>query len=190
LQDSQCTSSDANKLARVRKAGIRPPVVNTEADLIIPKSAWSTWKETGKPRKLRRGLTKDERDALVRRRNELQPWVVGFHESERDAVAFALSEMLMMFPGYSMQRGDEGAVAHVDLLMGKVADSPAWAIIKACEKIGTHGYTKTTGIGEYHTERHWPPSGPELFIVVEECTKMYRDQFDSATRLLEAEVGE
>ena len=60
---------------------------------------------------------------------------------------------------------------------------PAWAIVRTCETIRTKGYDSGEKI-----ERHWPPSDPEIVAAVATQTRLYRDTYDSAQKLLTAEV--
>ena len=180
------SNSNAARLAQVRLAGLMPPVMNKTTDLMIPRSAWSAWTEMGKSRCLRRALTVEERSALERRKNELLPWIVGYSASEEDDVIIALTKMFSAFPQYAGKSG-HGAAAQVKLMIEALQSYPAWAIAKACGKIAREGYVRVD-TDQYVRETHWPPSAPELIEVVRGCATLYKDQYDSATDLLEAEV--
>ena len=187
---SPTSRSDSNAaLATVRQAGLLPPVRDQYADVEIPRAVWSAWKEDGKPRYLRRVLKSDERDALQRRANELKAWVGGFHKTEMDMVALAITRMFNAFPAYAMKSGP-GVVAQVKAVMEALEPYPAWAIVKACQRIGTEGFVRKEGVGEYRTEKHWPPSIPELIDEVRQAAAMLTTQYKNAIELLEAEVEE
>lgn len=164
-----------------------PPVMNMEADVTIPRNVWSAWREAGKPRCLRRALTAEERGVLMRRKNELEMVIGGYHASEKDQLAAAVGKMYGAFPAFSM-KGGSGTVARIGSVLQSLEAYPGWAVIKACEKVKTQGYVRSEGLGEYTRETHWPPSDAELIEVVRDCAKLYKDQYDSATDLLEAEV--
>jgi hypothetical protein len=187
-QNSQRDSKEAKMLAQVRQAGIAPPIANRETDLVIPRAAWSAWHEANKPRCLRRTLTEDERAALQRRKTELEPWVVGYHDSEKTSIAIAVSKMFNAFPAYAMKTIGAGVVAQVDSVLQVLEPYPAWAIIRACKKISEQGYVRTDGVGEYSRETHWPPSAPELIEQVRMVATLYTDTYKNVVALLEAEV--
>lgn len=155
--------------------------MNRATDLELPRRLWSAWHEFGKARKLRRALTEAERDLLNARRNEIAPWVAPYHPSETDAVVLAIAEMLESYPSVGMS--ETGAAGRMDSLRRFLAEQPAWAIVQACRKIRERGYERD-GI----FERHWAPSDAELLNEVKREAKLYRDQYDSATDLLNAEV--
>lgn len=115
------------------------------------------------------------------RRTEIEPWVQGYHEAELDEVALALLDMFGAFP--SMRQGGEEAAARVDSVRSLLTTYPAWAIVRVCDHIRIRGYVSDDKI-----ERHWPPSDPEIVDAVITETKLYRDTYDSANKLLTATV--
>ena len=119
---------------------------------------------------------------IVVRRNELEPWVIGYHEAELDEVALALLDMFGAFP--SMRQSGDEAAARIDSVRLLLKDEPAWSIIRVCERIRLRGYSGSDG----KIERHWPPSDPEVAEAVRIQTSIYRDSFKSAVALLTAEV--
>lgn len=175
----------------MRVRGAIPPVVNEETDLRIPRSAWSTWKEAGCDRQLRRPLAEDEVRALEARRRELEPWVGAYHEQEQDDVALALVDMLGGFSSMQSQ-SPESAAARTEAIaiLLRREEMPKWAIEKACSKIRSRGYVRTGEGGKTFTERHWPPSDPELVEMVRVERALYRDAYDGAGKLLAATVEE
>lgn len=174
-----------NALMVRQRSSAMPEILSRAVDIDLPDRVWG-WKETGKPRRLRRSLTAEERESLAVRRDQLEPWLLGFYGSESDDVMLALTEMFMAFSstgGYS----EEQAVLKVEGLMRKLKDHPKWAIERVCDRIGSRGYTRKDG-DRYVQERTFAPSDPVFIELVENETKMYRKSFDSAVMLLTAEV--
>jgi hypothetical protein len=160
-----------------------PPVANRLTDVEIPKSAWSAWREEGKPRQLRRALTSDERQALEVRRDELAPMVAPFMLHESNHVGIAVADM---FGSYrSMRQTGEEAMAVLDATVRVLAEFPRWAIEKACRSIQMNGVWRNGAF-----DRQWPPNDSELVKEVREKLRLYGDAHRSAVALLEAEVEE
>lgn len=120
--------------------------------------------------------------------SELEPWVAGYHDSEKDRVMLALADMYSAFPAMGNKSTHEAA-AKLDAVLRALAPYPAWAIQKACERISTKGFTRSEG-DKYITERHWPPSDPELIEAVRQERAHYGDQYDRVVELLTAEIEE
>ena len=167
-----------------RHSSQMPAILNRETDIKIPRRAWSAWKEDGKPRQLRGPLSADDRQALIVRKMELEPWIDGYHETELDEVALALLDMFSGFP--SMRQAGDEAAARVDSIRRLLVPHPAWAIMRACEKIRNIGYVDSEG----RIERHWPPSDPEIISMVKAESRLYCETYDTAVALLEATVEE
>jgi hypothetical protein len=155
--------------------------LNRLTDVEIPRAAWSSWRESGKPRQLRRALTGEERTALLARRDELAPFTGPMHKSEQAAVVLALSDMFGSFP--SMRSDGENAAGRLEAGLRVLAEYPGWAIQEASRKIQLHGVWR-----EGKFDRHWPPSDAEIAQHVRAEYWMFRDTFESATKLLEASV--
>lgn len=155
-----------------------------QTDLEIPRDLWSSWKEEGKPRMIRRLLTDEERSLVAGRRDELAPWLMSFHPAERREIDLALTEM---FSGFSSGRDVLDTAARIETLLRKLADYPAWAIQRAADRIGTRGYQRQDG-ERVVTERHWPPSDPELVLVIDDELKLYQGAYNAAIALLAAPV--
>lgn len=162
-----------------------PVWTNTDVDVRMPSQLWSAWKETGKPRLLRRPLNDAERRLLEGRRDELAPWVAGYHDEERGEVVEMIGEMFTSFPSIA-SRNDALAASHMDSLSRKLQSFPKWAIQHVCAQIGVRGYTKKTDDGRYVQERHWPPSDPELIDMIEAEVRVVDRNFVSAVALLAA----
>jgi hypothetical protein len=150
-------------------------------DVEIPRSAWSAWHEAGKLRELRRPLTDGERQALTARRAELAPWVSGYHDSELDEVALALTYMFASFR--SMRQTGPETVAQVDSSRRILAEFPCWAIEKACRSIQANGVWRDGAF-----DRQWPPSDAEIVATVRQETRLYGDTHRTMIALLEATV--
>lgn len=161
-----------------------PAIVSLEADAAIPRRVWEGWIPQHGAQKLRRPLTDGERRALERRRDELAPAVMGYHpERDLDRVALALAEM---FGGFtSMRQTDAEAAAKIDSVARFLAVFPAWAIEKACTDIRAKGVMRD---GTY--DRRWPPNDAEIEHAVRYYTAFYELRFESAVKLLTAEVAE
>lgn len=182
---SKPSTVSEQKLSVVPKRGplpTQPPeVVNRETDILMPR-VWSSWRPANGPRQLRRALTTDERAALVRRRDELAPWVAGYEgDRERDQIALAVVDMFGAFR--SVRHGGEDAVLLIDSTCRLLRDFPAWAIVKACESIQRNGVWRNGAF-----DRQWPPSDPEIMAEVRDKMRLYGDQYRSAVDLLQAEV--
>jgi hypothetical protein len=173
-------------MLQIRHTGKMPRIANQHTDVELPRQLWSAWKERGHERTVVRALNEGERFDLQDRRNELEPWVVGFHDNERDDVIIALGKMFNAFPSM-MGKSDIAVVSKTDQTARSLAPYPAWAIVKVCDRIKMQGYVRTEG-ERYVTERHWPPSDPEIVELVRLETKLYRDSYDSADALLNAKT--
>jgi hypothetical protein len=162
--------------------GPLPKISNPLTDIEIPRSAWSTWRETGKPRQLRRPLTSAEISALEARRDELAPFVGPFDGAlESDRVSLALARMFGSFRSMR-QTGDE-AVAVIMATRQLLEDFPVWAIEKSCKSIRMNGVWRD---GKF--DREWPPSDAELVDDIRKEARFYSDQHRSAVALLGATV--
>jgi hypothetical protein len=159
-----------------------PPVTVPYPDFSIPRSAWSSWKEAGKPRQLRRPLAPRERGALERRQRELAPAVEPYRDSERDRVALALLDMYGGYPTMG-SRGDPAAAGRVDSAARVLAEFPAWAIERACQKIHVNGVWRDGAF-----DRRWPPSDSELVEAVRIEARVYTYPYRNVMALLEAAV--
>jgi hypothetical protein len=159
-----------------------PPVANRTTDIEIPRAVWSAWKESGKPRQLRRPLTWIEARALENRRDELAPAVAPYDAREADRVALALTDMYGGYPSMG-SRGDQSVAGRVEAVRRAVAAFPCWAIEKACHSIHANGVWRD---GAY--DRKWPPTDAEIVDAVREAARLYTDSYQSAVNLLEAEV--
>ena len=152
-------------------------------DIDLPSQVWEPWIEPGQPKKLRRALAVSERAALEARRDELAPWVGGYHAAELDDVSLALIDMFTGFPSMAATGAEAGA-AKIDAVARLLSEFPAWSIILVCDHIRTHGYVR-----DGKNERHWPPSDPELFGMVKEKIRHYVTAHDTAVALLKAKVA-
>ena len=159
-----------------------PPVTVPYPDSSIPRSAWSPWKEAGKPRQLRRPLAPRERGALERRQRELAPAVEPYRDSERDRVALALLDMYGGYPSMG-SRGDPAAAGRVDSAARVLAEFPAWAIERACQKIHVNGVWRDGAF-----DRRWPPNDSELVEAVRIEARVYTETYRNVMALLEAAV--
>lgn len=182
----QASASDnATLLWKRRTREPMPTLTNGDVDVRMPNQLWSAWKETGKPRLLRRPLNDAERRLLELRRDELAPWVAGYHDAERADVIALIGEMFNSFPSMSA-KNDKFAASYMDALSRKLQRFPKWAIEHVCVQIGIRGYTKKTDEGRYVQERHWPPSDPELIDMIEAEVRVVDHNFVSAVALLAA----
>jgi hypothetical protein len=159
-----------------------PPISDRRADVEIPRSAWSAWKEDGKPRHLRRPLTDDECRALEARRQELEPVMQPCGERDANRIALALTDMFGGFPSMRL-RDDEAVVSRVDGVRRMLVEFPAWAIEKACRYIQMNGVWRDGKL-----DRQWPPSDAEIVAAVRNDLRLYGDAYRSAIELLEATV--
>jgi hypothetical protein len=179
-QDSRLGSNTVIQSARPTVP--LPKISNPLTDIEIPRSVWSTWREAGKPRQLRRALTSDEIRAIEARRDELAPFVgpfAGAEETKRVSVALA-----RMFGSFSqMRQTGEEAAAVVMATRELLEEFPAWAIEKACMSIRTNGVWRD---GKF--DRVWPPSESEIVADVRKEVRLYGDQHRSAVALLGATV--
>lgn len=187
-RDSRAVSAETSKkngLLSKRHSTSMPAILVRETDIEIPRRVWSGWLPSGigsGNRQLRRPLSDVERGLLEARKAELEPWVDGYHEQELDHVVLALMELYGGFT--SMRQSGEEAAARVDSVRRLLAEYPLWAIERVCERIRKKGYWVNGSL-----ERHWPPSDPEIVEAVRIETTLYRDQFDSAVKLLAATVA-
>jgi hypothetical protein len=142
---------------------------------------FSSWREDGKPRGLRRELTNDERAVILRRRDELEPAVAPYQPGEVNLVAMALAEMFDGFP--SMRQSESEAAARIDVMRNLLKQYPLWAIQRTCRNIQERGYERDGKI-----ERHWPPADSEVVGMVQAQVDLYAGTLRSAVALLEGKV--
>lgn len=160
-----------------------PKILNQLTDVDIPRSAWSSWSEPGKPRELRRHLTEDERRALEVRRRELEPVMTPFLGDPAEASRVMLS-IADVFSGYrSMRQTGEAAMATLESLARALHDFPFWSIEKACRSIQQNGVWRD---GKF--DRNWPPNDAEVIDAVRKEVEVYKRQYWNAVGLLQAEV--
>lgn len=81
-------------------------------------------------------------------------------------------------------QSDEQVAATIDSIRRLLEPFPYWAIEKACTSIQINGVMRD---GRY--DRKWPPNDSEIVAEVREKLRLYRDQFDSAEALLNAQVA-
>jgi hypothetical protein len=133
---------------------------------------------------LRRHLTADERGALEKRRDEVAPALESYSDRDVDRITLAMTDMFGGFPSLRM-RDDNAVVGRVDAVRRILREFPAWAIIKACNKIQMNGVWRDGAF-----DRQWPPSDPEIVAAVREESRIYGDSYNSAVALLAASVEE
>ena len=159
-----------------------PAVRNRFTDVEIPLSAWSAWKEHGKPQQLRRPLTERERGALELRCMELEPAVAPFDRADIDRIALALGDMYSGYPSMG-SRGDQSIAGRIDVVSRLLAEFPRWAIEKGCQSIHANGVWRD---GVF--DRKWPPTDAEIVNTVRTEARLYTDSYQSAVALLSADV--
>lgn len=175
-------SNNADKMLTLRQRSNLPTITNRLTDVDMPLRLWDSWTQDGHPKKLRRELTADECAALTARRDELAPWVSGYHpEAEFDEVVLALIDM---FTGFQSMSAEAGA-ARVESVARLLRDFPLWVVEASCKRIRLRGYVRDDKI-----ERHWPPSDPELVAMIKTELSLYERSYDSAVALLNGEVCE
>jgi hypothetical protein len=160
-----------------------PKISNRSTDVDIPRSVWSAWKEDGKPRRLRRPLTANERYDLEARRDELAPMLVLVQPSQVDCVKIALADMFGSFR--SMRQTGADAIAILEGTYRALSEFPAWAIDQACKSIQQNGVWRD---GKF--DRQWPASDAEIVSEVRDKVRLYGDAYRSAVALLEADIEE
>lgn len=157
---------------------------NFLTDVEIPRWTWSSWREEGQPRQLRRDLTREECVALLDRRAELEPVLAPYDPREADRVALALTDLYGGYPSMGT-RGDMSVAGRVEAVRRALADFPLWAIDKACRAIHINGVWRD---GAY--DRHWPPSDAEIVDAVRSELRLYSDTYNRVDALLNASVEE
>ncbi len=152
------------------------------ADFEIPK-LWRELDVYGRPTRIARALTYDERAVLERRRNELKLGCAPFTAAESDRAVKAMSRMLGGIR--SLSKDDlEAAVAGIDGLRYVLEDLPLWAIEKGCLAI-SQGEAVVDG---RKMDRRWAPNDSEVYGVIKEIVAPYRKMLDDVTALLAAPV--
>lgn len=181
--DAPSKSVVATRMLMARRQRSKPPTMDRIADIEIPRKIWSSWIEAGQARKLRRPLTESEYTAVEKRRDELAPWVCGYHPEEMDDVALALIDL---FTGMaSANTTAEAGSARVDSVAQLLMEFPAWAIEGMSRKVRTRGYVRDGKI-----ERHWAPADPEIIDLVKAEVALYGPSYDNAVAMLTAEVAD
>jgi hypothetical protein len=86
------------------------------------------------------------------------------------------------FSGYrAMRQMGEAARAVVDVTLAVLREFPAWAIAQACRKIVC---------GEAKLDRRFTPNDTEIFDIVTDVVRPYRENLRQAKALLDAPVDE
>jgi len=164
-----------------------PAAFDARTDVEIPRAVWSAWTPQFGARQIVRPLRDDERSALEARKAQLAPALAPYAGgADSDRVAAALAAM---FDGFrSMRERGENAMGRLDTAMRVLKNFPAWAIEEACASIQRDGYQVHDRERVSRTERHWPPSDPEIADAVRLAVKMRDAALASATALLAASV--
>ncbi len=164
-----------------------PAAFDAVADVEIPRKVWSAWIPRFEARQIIRPLRDDERAALEARKASLAPALApyaGGADAYRGAAALGA-----MFDGFrSMRVRGENAMGRLDTAMRVLKYFPAWAVEEACASIQRDGYQVHDREKVARTERHWPPSDPEIADVVRLVVKTRDAALASATALLSASV--
>jgi hypothetical protein len=164
-----------------------PPERDQTADVAIPARVVASWIPSSGRRQLRRALHSSERAVLERRASDLRIALAPYaRPAQDDRVAAAIAEL---FGAYrSMRERGDDVVARVDSAMRLLRRFPAWAIETACVTIRRNGY-KVAEKGQTRTERHWPPSDPEICGIVESVTASRAAALAGAVDLLDAPIS-
>lgn len=172
----------SDNLPAIRSTAAKPALVDFAADYDIPK-LWRDHDVGGKGTTVARALTVNERSIVERRKVELQTCTAPFTASETDRVVTAISRML---GGIRSLRHDdeETAVAGLDGLRHILRSFPLWAIEAGCDLI----HSGEAVIDGRKMDRRWAPNDSEVYAVVKDILKPYREQLDKATALLTAPV--
>lgn len=154
-----------------------PRLVDRDADYVIPARVWSNWIPAVGARSIIRELKSDERAALTRRESELSTALVAYPPLDEHRVIAAISSML---GGYrSMRHQDGDAVAILDGTRRVLAEFPAWAIERGCLMI-QQGVTVL--------DRRYAPNDAEIYAVVLDVVKPYRDALRTVAGVLAAPI--
>jgi hypothetical protein len=159
-----------------------PQRIVARTDIDIPRIVWSSWKEDGRPRELRRALNDSERRELEVRHDELAGALVAHTESDVNRIALAITDMYGSFPAMRA-RDDETVIARIDSLRRLLAPYPCWAIEQACASIRAHGVYRD---GRF--DQQWPPSDAEIVHEIRQELAGVQDRLGNIAALLKAEV--
>lgn len=157
-------------------------MVDLQTDFEITK-LWRDRDVNRKPINIARALTDDERAACERRKRDLQLGTAPYAPSEDDRVVAAIS---MMFGGIrSLARiDDESAVAMAAGLRHALKPFPLWAIEAGCHAL----HIGEAVLDGKALSRSFAPNDSEVYGVIKEIVKPYRDALDNVTALLTAPV--
>lgn len=154
-----------------------PVLFDRECDQEIPDLVFCAWKETGKPRAIRRALTVDERDKVHGRWIALRAVLIPFSQDQRLDVEAQVAAMVGGFR--AMRQEGESAADMVEILVGVLRDCPLWAIAEACLRIAR---------GQAGLDKRYAPNDAQIYEVVNSITELHRLHFRNAELLLLAEV--
>lgn len=158
-------------------SGIRPTLLDREADIAIPNRVWSSWAPAFGERSIVRALTSAESTALQRRAHELRCGLVPLQQSQRRAADTAISAMFGGFRSMRQQGDDVDGI--VGVLLATLRQFPLWAIQEGCRRIAMR---------EAGLDPRWAPNDTEVHGVVAAIVADYRKALKGAEKLLSAPV--
>jgi hypothetical protein len=170
--------SRSNSLVKQAKLGTNGLPVLFDSDVDTLPRRLISWRPTTGPCELRRSLTPEERQHVEARAAALEVALAPFEPEQGDDVAAALAGL---FGSYrSMRQSEAEAAATVAIARSRLRGYPAWAIVMACRMIAG---------GEAGLDNRFPPNDPQIVEVVRKLTWKYREPYNDAMALLNAEVA-
>lgn len=156
-----------------------PVRLDRECDVELPRKLFSPWIPKTGARAIVRVMSAEERAKIEARAIALEDALKPFTKNEEHAIRANINGL---FSGYrAMRQMGEDARAVVDVTMAVLSDFPAWAIAIAVRKIVS---------GETKLDRRYTPNDTEIFDVVADVVRPYRENLSQAKALLDAPLDE
>jgi hypothetical protein len=150
-----------------------------ECDLEMPRCLFSAWIPDAGQREIVRALTAGERAKLDTRAVALEQALTPYLPDEGHRVS---AEIAAMFGGFrAMRQLGEDIAATVEITRRVLRQFPLWAIAKGCMLIAQ---------GCCGLDRRYAPNDAEIYEVMAEIVRPYREALQRVLALLSAPVEE
>jgi hypothetical protein len=161
-----------------RSTAIKPPLLDHDCDIDLPRKLFSAWIPDNGPREIRRALTAEERSRLELRAAAVRDGLQPYFAEEEHAVDAEIAAMLNGFRLMARQQDDD-VTATVEIIRCVLQPFPLWAIAKACMTISQ---------AQAGLDPRYPPNDSQIYVVVERVVTSYRKTLDTVEALFAAPV--
>jgi hypothetical protein len=162
-----------------RDANGLPVRLDQECDIALPRQLFAASIPDIGPRAIVRALSTDEHAKIEARVTALEDALKPFTSNDEHAVRASINGLFSCYRATRYLGDDARAV--VDVTMAVLREFPAWAITQACRKIVC---------GETKLDRRFVLNDTEIFDVVADVVRPYRENLGQAKALLDAPVDE